>query len=159
MFLQSFVLASQQQRLRKDESSEALQEGVLPSLPLTQHSSLSSSQSAQREEAGPFRCLPPGADLEPLSPEGVLLGPSDLSHPSCGQGARAPEACSLSSGDSDPVAMGGKGQGSCTLSNRKSCPEKGNSSRRPCPTHQTPTHVECVTRPPGPGGDSREGFS
>lgn len=46
------------------------------------------SQSSQREEAGPFRWFPPGADLEPLSPGGFLQGPSNLSQSSCGQGAR-----------------------------------------------------------------------
>lgn len=67
------------------------------------------SQSSQGEEAGPFRWLPPGADLEPLSPGGFLRRGSNLSQSSCGQGARDSGGLS-SSGDSLRASVREKGE-------------------------------------------------
>lgn len=67
------------------------------------------SQSSLREEAGPFRWLPPGADLEPLSPGGFLRRVSNLSQSSCGQGARDSGGLS-SSGDSLRASVREKGE-------------------------------------------------
>lgn len=55
--------------------------------------------SALEEAAGPSGSLPPGAELEPLSPGGLLRGPTDLGHMGSAKELGTPEASSRSSGD------------------------------------------------------------
>lgn len=107
-----------------------------PYWPSPSISPFSASQSSPEEEAGLFRRHPPGSALKPLSPGGFLGGLSDFSQSSCDQGLRRP--ADFSRRTLSQCEGGGRGQGSFTRSNRKSCPAKGNFSRRPCPTYRPP---------------------